>query len=84
MPPSVDREWAQSLVGLRMLVEKSWWEGGSGSDLCPGLIVDVDFSDDAGRFFILQHGIICFASRGSSAGCISKQHRAALVQRLQN
>ena len=29
-------------------------QGWSGSDLSPGLIVDVDFSDDAGRFFILQ------------------------------
>ena len=54
MPPSVDTEWAQSLIGLHMLVEECWWEGWSCSALCPGAIVAVDFSDDAGRFFILQ------------------------------
>ena len=54
MPPSVDTEWVQSLIGLRMLVEECLWEGWSGSALCPGAIVAVDFSDDDGRFFILQ------------------------------
>ena len=37
-----------------LLVEECWWEGWSCSALCPGAIVAVDFSDDAGRFFILQ------------------------------
>ena len=54
MPPSVDREWAESLVGLRMKVEDCWWDGCTGSELYPGAIVDVDFSDEAGRFFILH------------------------------
>jgi hypothetical protein len=49
-----DNEWEESLGGIHMLVEDGWWDGCSGSDLNPGLIVAVDFSDEAGRFFILQ------------------------------
>jgi hypothetical protein len=39
MPPSVDKEWVESLIGLRMKVEECWWEGFSGTALCPGQIV---------------------------------------------
>ena len=52
--PSVDREWARTLVGLRMLVESSWWPSYDDSELNPGRIVDVNFDDPAGRFFLLE------------------------------
>ena len=50
---SVDKEWAASLVGLRMQVADNWWDGCHGSELYPGAISDVNFDDAAGRFFIL-------------------------------
>eukprot|EP00956_Cyclotella_meneghiniana_P036207 scaffold122820_cov43-Cyclotella_meneghiniana.AAC.1 len=53
-PPSIDREWAESLVGLRMIVESSWWDGYDDSELNPGVISAIDFSDKAGRFFQLE------------------------------
>eukprot|EP00956_Cyclotella_meneghiniana_P005088 scaffold6302_cov61-Cyclotella_meneghiniana.AAC.5 len=46
-PISVDREWAESLVGLRMLVESRWWDGYDDEELNPGTIADVDFDDSA-------------------------------------
>ena len=52
--PSVDREWAASLVGLRMLVESCWWPAYDDSELNPGRIADVNFDDPAGRFFLLE------------------------------
>jgi len=54
MPPSVDKEWAKSLIGLRMKVEDCWWDGCNGSTLYPGRIAAVDFNDVAGRFFLLH------------------------------
>ena len=51
---SVDREWAESLVGLRMLVESRWWDGYDDGELNPGTISAVDFDDSAGRFFLLE------------------------------
>jgi hypothetical protein len=54
MPVSVDKEWAESLIGLRMQVEESWWDGCSGSTLYPGRIAAVNFDDAVGRFFLLQ------------------------------
>ena len=51
---SVDREWAESLVGLRMLVESRWWDGYDDGGLNPGTISAVDFDDSAGRFFLLE------------------------------
>eukprot|EP00956_Cyclotella_meneghiniana_P007367 scaffold10033_cov103-Cyclotella_meneghiniana.AAC.1 len=53
-PLSIDREWAESLVGLRMIVESSWWDGYDDSELNPGVISAIDFSDKAGRFFQLE------------------------------
>ena len=54
MAITVDKEWAKSLIGLRMKVKESWCDDFSGKDLCPGEIVDVDFDDELGHFFILQ------------------------------
>eukprot|EP00956_Cyclotella_meneghiniana_P033551 scaffold96912_cov61-Cyclotella_meneghiniana.AAC.2 len=51
---SVDQEWATSLIGLRMQVEERWWPEYSGSDLCPGQIIDVKFDDDQERYWLLQ------------------------------
>jgi hypothetical protein len=51
---TVDREWATSLKGLCMKVEDRWWDGYTGSMLYPGQIIDVDFTNDNGKFFILQ------------------------------
>jgi len=50
----IDREWAKSLVGLRMKVEECWWPEFSSTALCPGKISAVNFDDEAGRFFLLQ------------------------------
>jgi hypothetical protein len=46
MAISIDREWAESLVG--------WWPEFSGTTLCPGKISAVNFDDEAGCFFLLQ------------------------------
>jgi hypothetical protein len=54
MPVYVYKEWAESLIGLRMQVEESWWDGCSGSTLYPGRIAAVNFDDAVGRFFLLQ------------------------------
>ncbi|KAL7536120.1 hypothetical protein ACHAXR_006945 [Thalassiosira sp. AJA248-18] len=51
---SVDREWATSLNGLRMKVEDRWWDGYTGTTLHPGKILDVDFTNDNAKFFVLQ------------------------------
>jgi len=50
----IDREWAVSVVGLRMQVPEHWWPGYSGSKLCAGKIVAVDFEEPAGRYFTLR------------------------------
>ena len=50
----IDREWAVSVVGLRMQVPEHWWPGYSGSKLCAGKIVAVDFDEPAGRYFTLR------------------------------
>ena len=54
MANSVSREWAESLIGLRMKVEGSWWDGWGDDGLWPGTIVDIDFDDEAGRIFLFQ------------------------------
>jgi hypothetical protein len=48
----VYKEWTESLTGIRMQVEESWWDGCSGSTLYPGRIAAVSFDDAAGRFFL--------------------------------
>jgi hypothetical protein len=53
-PIPIDHEWATSLLGLRMKVQESWWPGYHGTNLCPGMIVDVDFSCQLSKFFFLQ------------------------------
>ena len=53
-PLSIDREWAESLVGLRMIVESKWWDGYDDSELNSGVIAAFDFDDEAGRFFQLE------------------------------
>ena len=53
-PPSVDKEWAKSLIGLHMKGDEGWWEDYGGTALWPGQIVAVNFGDELGRFFILQ------------------------------
>lgn len=58
--PSIDREWAESLEGLRMKVEERWWAGYSGTTLCPGRIAGIDFepTNEKGKptiaFFLLE------------------------------
>ena len=57
MPPvlsksvSIDPEWAESLVGLRMKVPERWWDGCTGNTLFHGEITAIDFTDDAERYF---------------------------------
>ena len=51
---SVDREWAESLIGLRMRVPESWWVSYTSNNLCPCRISAIDFSDEHERFFVLQ------------------------------
>ena len=51
---SVDREWVTSLKGLIMKVGDWWWPGYTTTTLRPGKIVHVNFTNDSGRFFVLQ------------------------------
>jgi hypothetical protein len=51
---TIDREWARSLIGLRLKVEACWWPEFSGHELYPGVIEDVDFDDPNDRFFIFR------------------------------
>ena len=39
----IDTEWAEPLVGLRLLVLDSWWVNYSGEDMNKGVIAAVDF-----------------------------------------
>jgi len=53
MPPSIDRDWAQSVVGLRVSVPTSWWQGCDGNDINDGIIAAVDFTESNQRYFQL-------------------------------
>ena len=50
----IDREWAQSLVSLRMKVPDHWWDGCTGRELYEGIIAAVNFDDHGDRFFQLE------------------------------
>jgi hypothetical protein len=54
MALNVDREWANSLVGLRMKVEDRWWQGYTTTNLNPGSIVATDFENDHGAIFVFE------------------------------
>jgi hypothetical protein len=51
---TIDREWARSLIGLRLKVEACWWPEFSGHELYPGVIEDFDFDAPNDRFFIFR------------------------------
>jgi hypothetical protein len=53
-PMLVDQKWASSLVGLRLKVPAHWWNNCSGNTLYAGQIADINFSDDAKRYFMLK------------------------------
>ena len=55
-PLPIDTEWAQSLVGLKMSVPTSWWQGCDGDDLNQGTIAAVDFTQSNQRYFQLLLG----------------------------
>jgi hypothetical protein len=50
----IDRVWAATLIGIKMAVPDSWWDGYDTPDINYGRIIAVDFSDPAGRFWKLQ------------------------------
>ena len=50
-PPPLDPEWANSLVGLSLLVPDSWWPGYDGEEKNHGVILSVDFTNTKQRFF---------------------------------
>ena len=61
MPPPVgkgvpiDKEWAASLIGLRMQVPNPWWKGFEGDEsLNEGTIVGVNFSAAKLNYFQLE------------------------------
>ena len=47
----IDTEWAESLVGLRLLVPDSWWVNCSGEQMNKGVIAAVDFTKPRRTFF---------------------------------
>ena len=51
---NVDKEWAASLLGLRMQVPGFWWHSDYGNDLCPGRIHSVNFDDNGICFWLFQ------------------------------
>jgi len=53
-PMVVDQKWASSLVGIRLKVPAHWWNNCSGNTLYAGQIADINFSDDAKRYFMLK------------------------------
>ena len=53
-PMAVDQKCASSLVGLRLKVPAHWWNNCSGNTLYAGQIADINFSDDAKRYFMLK------------------------------
>ena len=53
-PIPIDPEWANSLVGLRLLVPDSWWVNCSGEELNEGVIAAVDFTKPRCTFFQLE------------------------------
>jgi hypothetical protein len=50
----IDREWAESLKGLRMNVPDDWWDGFTGHKLNGGVIARVDFGIDGNKYFQLE------------------------------
>ena len=52
MPHSIDTEWAQSLVGLRLKIPDHWWPDYDGDTLNPGKIGRVDFTQTNNRYFV--------------------------------
>ena len=51
VPPPLDPEWANSLVGLSLLVPDSWWPDFESEETNHGEIVSVDFTNTRQRFF---------------------------------
>ena len=51
MALSFDRDWAQSVVGLKVSVPTSWWQGCDDNDLNDGIIATVDFTEGNQRYF---------------------------------
>jgi hypothetical protein len=52
---SIDREWAESLVGLRLKVPGSWWHGEQNKKkLFPCKVAQVDFSQTQRRYFRVE------------------------------
>ena len=51
---SIDPEWANSVVGLRVKVPNCWWPGYNGKKLHPGSITAVNMKDKAGRYFMFE------------------------------
>ena len=59
MPPSfnfsdLDAEWANSLIGLRMIVPENWFVSGSGHAMNRGRISRIDTETENSAFFILN------------------------------
>eukprot|EP00956_Cyclotella_meneghiniana_P032582 scaffold90174_cov65-Cyclotella_meneghiniana.AAC.2 len=52
--PSIDTEWASSLIGLRLNVPANWWDGYNGRKLHPGQIVAVDPENTGGKYFMFE------------------------------
>ena len=51
---NVGKEWAASLLGLRMQVPGFWWHNSWGNYLYPGWIDSVNFVDNGIRFWLYQ------------------------------
>ncbi len=43
---ALDRQWAQTLVGLRLKVPDKWWDGCTGNNPNSGCIAGVNFEDE--------------------------------------
>ena len=52
-PLSIDTEWAEYLVGLKVNVPSNWWPEFDEKDLNPGANAAVDFSQTNQRYFQL-------------------------------
>ena len=53
-PCPIDREWADSLIGLPMAVPEYWWNGYNGSTPCLGAIVAIDYDAKKENYFLLE------------------------------
>ena len=81
----IDKEWAESLIGLRLKVPGSWWKDEADKRrLFPCIVQQVDFEQDRRRYFqikVLEEGDTLYPMRYDAvAGYADLDHDRVFVE----